>query len=53
MQVGQGMQNRFRSRSTVFEIEVDAEVGGYHKTYVGIVVRNSPTDVQTLVFHEK
>jgi hypothetical protein len=53
MQVGQALQRVFRTRSTVFEIEVDAEVGGYHKTYVGIVVRNSPTDVQTLVFHEK
>ena len=52
-QAAQRLGNFFRTRSTVFEIEVDAEVGGYKKTYIAILARNSVQDIQVLTFHQK
>ena len=38
-------------RSYTFEVHVDAQVGGYHRRFVGIIGRASPRDVQILSFH--
>ena len=40
-------------RSRTFEVQVDAEVGGYKRQFIAIVGRNSPSDVQTLSFYWK
>ncbi len=37
-------------RSYTFEVHVDAQVGGYHRHFVGILGRASPRDVQILSF---
>ena len=38
-------------RSSTFEVQVDAQVAGYHRHFVGIIGRNSPRDVQILSFY--
>ncbi len=38
-------------RSSTFEVRVDAQVGGYHRHFVGVIGRNSPRDVQILSFY--
>lgn len=38
-------------RSSTFEVHVDAQVGGYHRHFVGILGRNNPRDVQILSFY--
>lgn len=38
-------------RSRTFEVQVDAQVGGYHRHFVGVIGRNSPRDVQVLSFY--
>ena len=38
-------------RSTTFAVEVDAKIGGYQRTFYGLLRRNSPQDVQILDFH--
>jgi hypothetical protein len=43
----------FDQRSRTFEVTVDAEVGGYHRTFVAIVGRNSPRDLPVLSFYWK
>jgi type II secretory pathway component PulK len=40
-------------RSRTFQVEVDAEVGGYHRQFIAILGRNSPRDVQLLTFYWK
>ena len=40
-------------RSRTFEVQVDAQVGGYHRHFVAIVGRNSPKDIQVLSFYWK
>ncbi len=40
-------------RSKTFEVQVDAEVGGYHRHFVAVLGRNSPKDVQVLSFYWK
>lgn len=40
-------------RSKTFEVQVDAEVGGYHRHFVAILGRISPKDVQVLSFYWK
>lgn len=40
-------------RSRTFEVSVDAEIGGYHRQFQALLVRNSPRDVQTLGFSWK
>ena len=54
----QGVNNLSRlfsadGRSATFEVEVDAEINGYKKTYVAILARNTAQDIQVLTFHEK
>ncbi len=38
-------------RSRTFEVHVDAQVGSYHRHFVGIIGRNNPRDVQVLSFY--
>lgn len=38
-------------RSRTFEVHVDAQVGGYHRHFVGVIGRTSPRDVQVLSFY--
>ena len=40
-------------RSSTFEVKVEAEIGGYKRTFHGILGRNSPRDVQVLGFYWK
>jgi general secretion pathway protein K len=40
-------------RSRTFQVEVDAQVGGYHRTFIAVLGRNSPRDVQVLCFYWK
>jgi general secretion pathway protein K len=40
-------------RSRTFQVEVDAEVGGYKRTFYAVLGRNSPRDVQILTFYWK
>ncbi len=38
-------------RSSTFEVHVDAQIGGYHRHFVGILGRSNPRDVQILSFY--
>jgi len=40
-------------RSRTFEVTVEAEVNGVHRTFVAILGRNSPQDIQVLSFYWK
>jgi general secretion pathway protein K len=40
-------------RSRVFEVQVDAQINGYHRYFYATVLRNNPRDVQVLTFHWK
>lgn len=40
-------------RSSTFEVKVEAEIGGYKRTFYGLLGRNSPRDVQILGFYWK
>ena len=40
-------------RSRTFQVQVDAEVGGYKRTFYAILGRNTPRDVQVLSFYWK
>jgi hypothetical protein len=40
-------------RSRVFEVQIEAQVGGTHRTFYAIIGRNSPRDVQLLSFYWK
>jgi len=43
----------FSVRSRIFEVTVDAELGGYKRQFVAILGRNSPRDIQVLTFYAK
>jgi general secretion pathway protein K len=46
--------SRFVStRSLVFEVEVDAHLGSYHRKYIAVLRRANPRDIQTLTFYWK
>jgi general secretion pathway protein K len=38
--------------SWVFQVDVDAEVAGYHRKFTALLARNSPRDIQVLKFSE-
>jgi general secretion pathway protein K len=40
-------------RSKTFQVQVDADVGGYKRTFFAVLGRNSPRDVQVLSFYWK
>ena len=40
-------------RSVVFEVTIEAHIGGQHRTYVGTLARNNPRDIAVLVFAPK
>ncbi|HUB86763.1 MAG TPA: hypothetical protein VMB22_02650 [Verrucomicrobiae bacterium] len=40
-------------RSSVFEVQVTAQLGGNQRTYIAILLVNSPTDVRVLSFYWK
>jgi type II secretory pathway component PulK len=46
-------QGYFTVQSRVFEVQVDAEINGYHRYFYATLLRNSPRDVQVLMFHWK
>ena len=38
-------------RSSLFEVHVTARLGDYHREYVALLFRNTPTDIQVLSFY--
>ncbi len=40
-------------RSRTFEVQVDAQINGYHRYFFATLLRNNPRDVQVLTFHWK
>ena len=38
-------------RSTTFEVRVTARMGGVSRDFVGVLVRNNPTDIQLVSFY--
>jgi len=38
-------------RGRTFQVQIDAEVGGYHRRFIAILGRNNPRDVQVLTFY--
>jgi hypothetical protein len=40
-------------RSKTFQVQVDADVGGYKRTFFAVLGRNNPRDVQILSFYWK
>ena len=40
-------------RSRTFEVQVDAEINGYHRYFYAILGRNGPRDIQVLTYHWK
>lgn len=52
-QTAQQAARYFDQRSRAFEVEVDAEVNGYHRHFVAILGRNNQRDVQVLSFYWK
>jgi general secretion pathway protein K len=52
----QGVQQLYRYadvRSRAFQVEIEATIAGYHRTFVAILGRNSPRDIQILNFYWK
>ena len=48
---GMGVTRYFGVRSIVFEVQVDAHIGNYHRKYVAVLRRtNNPRDLQVLSF---
>ncbi|HLH56902.1 MAG TPA: general secretion pathway protein GspK [Verrucomicrobiae bacterium] len=45
------LQQFCSTRSSTFEVHVDAHVAGYHRHFVAIIGRNNPRDVQILSFY--
>jgi hypothetical protein len=41
------------TRSRTFQVQVDADVGGYKRTFYAVLGRNGPRDVQILTFYWK
>jgi general secretion pathway protein K len=41
------------TRSRTFQVQVDADVGGYKRTFYAVLGRNGPRDVQLLTFYWK
>lgn len=50
--VGQ-IQRYFAVRSRTFEVHIDAEIAGVKRQYYAVLSRNSPRDIQTLLFYWK
>lgn len=50
--VGQ-LQRLCDVRSRTFEVQVDAQINGYHRYFFATVARNNPRDVQVLTFNWK
>ena len=46
-----GVMRYMTTRSSTFKVEIDARIGDYHRTFYGIIRRNSPQDAQILDFH--
>lgn len=41
------------TRSSTFEVHVTARIGDYHREYVALLYRNTPTDIKILSFYWK
>jgi hypothetical protein len=52
-QAAQQLAGTFADRSSTFQVTVDAEIGGYHRTFIAILGRTSQRDVQLLNFYWK
>lgn len=48
--VMQEIQPYLGVRSVVFEVTIEAHIGAQHRTYVGVLARNSQRDIQVLAF---
>jgi general secretion pathway protein K len=40
-------------RSRTFEVHISAEIGGYTRKYVAVLVRAAPKDIQVVTFHSE
>ena len=49
--VAQALRQFCDVRSRTFEVNVDAEINGYHRKFVGVLGRNNQRDVQVLKFY--
>jgi general secretion pathway protein K len=52
----QGVQQLYRYadvRSRTFQVEIEATIAGYHRSFVATLGRNSPREVQILTFYWK
>jgi type II secretory pathway component PulK len=53
-QQAQPQLNRYcTTRSSTFQVEVDAQIGSSKQTYYAIIGRNNPRDIQVLSFYPK
>ena len=50
---GRMLQQYCDVRSRTFQVTVEVEAGGYQRTFVAVLGRNSPRDVQVLTFYAK
>jgi general secretion pathway protein K len=53
LEVGRQIQQICDVRSRTFEVQIDAQVGDYHRQFVAVLGRNNPRDVQILSFYWK
>lgn len=53
LEVARQVQQICDVRSRTFEVQIDAQIGGYHRQFVAVVGRNNPRDVQVLSFYWK
>jgi type II secretory pathway component PulK len=53
LEVARQVQQLCDVRSRTFEVQVDAEVGGYRRQFIAVVGRNNPRDVPVLSFYWK
>jgi len=52
-QAAQSLAGTFSDRSATFQVTVDAEISGYHRTFIAILGRANQRDVQVLNFYWK
>jgi general secretion pathway protein K len=53
LQVARLIQQFCDVRSRTFEVQVDAQINGYTRTFYAVIGRNNPRDIQILTFYWK
>jgi general secretion pathway protein K len=53
LEMARQLQQFCETRSRTFQVQVDAEVGGYKRTFHAVLGRTGPRDVQILTFYWK